>query len=247
MNNTSLLQLSLFGDDEVPSVRPPVALSDVIGGTPKRSKRDKLCILNNHLLPDNYKTEGMFMLPKLQPFNGDLPQFWVSYSAKVPTNSHNIGVHCCIDDRGFSSTWSNPIVAFNKVANYAVAVAPDHTLWADGLPCQNLQQLWKNRVTTLFWQTRGVQTIQSASWGGANSETYCFDGLAEYSITAISHLRIGSRGEQILYRYMVRQLVERKHPSKLVVFGYELDFDPGVPVITVPGHVQHLRQLKDGK
>ena len=140
--------------------------------------------------------------------------------------------------------WTRPIQALKKVRKYLHAVAPDFTLWVDGRVCENVEQLRRSRTIQRFWQNNGVGTIQTASWGNAESiRTYALDGLAEDSWTAIGHQRVGNKCEQRLFRYGVSTLVEKKKPYGLIVFGAPLDFDPGVPVIYKPSFISKLRML----
>lgn len=95
-----------------------------------------------------------------------------------------------------------------------LAVAPDNTIWVDGKICKNIEQLRRSRTIQRFWQNNGVATIQTASWGNAESiRTIAFDGLAENSWTAIGHQHIGNRCEQRLFQYGVSVLVEKKLSS----------------------------------
>jgi len=243
---------SLFDDDELckAEVETPKSAKDegiVLHERyldMKESERRKMRILNKHLLPSNTPVEGKFQLPKVLPFTGAIPEVFIPYSAKVCYNAIFKGVYCNIHDAGFSSTWNQPVKALKKVKHYMVAVSPDHTLWADGLLCENIEQLRKSRTTQRFWQNNGIATIQTASWGNAESVlTYAFDGLAENSWTAIGHQRMGNNAEQRLFKFAVMSLVERKHPIGLLVFGLPLDFDPGVPVIVMPSFISKLRNL----
>lgn len=210
----------------------------------KESEQRKMRILNKHLLPSNTPTEGEFELPKVRPYTGLLPEVFIPYNAKVCQKSRHTGVYCHIDDMGFNTTWTRPVNALKKVSNYMVAIAPDHTLWVDARRCENIEQLRKTRTTQLFWQNNGVNTIQTASWGDADSiMTYAFDGLAEGSWTSIGHQRVGNKLEQRLFRFGIETLVERKHPIGLIIFGAPLDFDPGIPVIVKPGFISKLRKL----
>ncbi len=243
---------SLFDDDELgkAEVEPTKSTTDegivfherYLGL--KESEQRKMRILNKHLLPSDTPVEGSFQLPKVLPYTGDIPEVFIPYSAKVCYNAMFKGVYCNIHDAGFSSTWSQPVKSLKKVKQYMLAVAPDHTLWVDGLTCENIEQLRKSRTTQRFWQNNGVATIQTASWGNAESVlTYAFDGLAENSWTAIGHQRVGNKAEQRLFKFAVRTLVERKHPIGLVVFGAPLTFDPGVPIIMMPSFISKLRKL----
>jgi hypothetical protein len=210
----------------------------------KESEQRKMRILNKHLLPSNTVTEGEFEIPKVKPYTGLIPEVFIPYSASVCYNSQYKGIYCHIDDAGFSTSWTRPVDGLRKVQQFMVATAPDHTLWMDALRCENIEQIRKTRTTQLFWQNNGVDTIQTASWGDADSiMTYAFDGLAEGSWTSIGHQRVGNKIEQRLFRFGVKTLVERKHPLGLIVFGAPLDFDPGVTVIVKPSFISKLRNL----
>lgn len=210
----------------------------------EEKERMRRRILNKHLLLKTPQTEGIFQLPKVHPYTGTIPCEFISYNSIVPWDSGIKGVYCNIDDSRFGATWNQPLKAFDKVSKYMVAVGPDHTLWVDGLVCENIEQLRRNRITTLFWQEEGLPTIPSASWGDSQSvETYAFDGLPHGSWIALGHQRIGNRSEQRLFKYAVTKLVEKKSPIGLIVFGAKLDFDPGVQVKYFPSFISKLRKL----
>lgn len=241
-------QESLFEDGEIPIIggesrtEKPKAYKELEGLKEKERKKRRL--LNKHLLPKDCPHEGLFQLPKVLPYTGEIPDVFIPYSAAVCYNSQYKGVYCNIDDSGFSSTWNQPLKGLAKVSQYMVAIGPDHTLWVDALVCENIEQLRKNRTTTLFWQTNGVPTIPCASWGDAHSiNTYAFDGLPENSWIAIEHHRIGTKSEQRLFKYAIMKLIEKKHPIGLVIFGAKLEFDPGIPVKYFPSFISKLRKL----
>lgn len=244
MKNKVFLSLpSLFGEIEADTLRLLKSDSCVI--KQQRERRDrKKSILNKDLLPKNIHTEGEYQLPIVEAYNGILPDECVAYNAKPTSKAKTQGIHCFTDDESFMSTYSMPLRALKKVSQFYVAMAPDHTLWVDGLICENIEQLRKNRVTTIYWQSNGVPTIQTASWGNADSLEYAFDGLAPNSITAIGNTRLGDSNEQKLREYAIKTLVKKKSPTILVVVGWKLGFDPGVPVVIYPAHIQKLRNLK---
>lgn len=210
----------------------------------KEPLKSRMRILNKHLLPIDTPVEGNYQIPLVLPYTGTIPETFVPYNAAIKEPAHDIGVYCHIDDRCFGSTWSRPVTALGKVMKYAVACAPDYTLWADGLICENVEQIRRTRTIQRFWQNNGVKVIQTASWADADSVTrYAFDGLAENSWTSVGHQRIGNKMEQKLYKYAIEALVERKRPVGLIVFGFPLDFDPGIPVVVKPSFIQKLRNL----
>lgn len=122
-------------------------------------------ILNKHLLPDVYNVQGGYEWPMLSPYKGPLPESFQPYNARVGEMCAGQGVHCHVDDAHFASCWSRPEAGLKKVKCYEVAVAPDFTLWVDAPVCENIEQLRRNRVVGLYWQTHGVRVIPSAARG----------------------------------------------------------------------------------
>lgn len=243
---------SLFDEEELAAVKvltqPTIEDKDIIliegFRNLKEAQQRKMRMLNKHLLLKDTPKEGLFQLPKVLPYKGEIPEVFIPYSARVCYNSEYKGIYCHIDDSGFNSTWTRPISALQKVRKYMLAIAPDNTLWVDGSVCENVEQIRRSRTIQRFWQNNGVDTVQTASWGNAESiRTYAFDGLAENSWTAIGHQRIGNKCEQRLFRYGVSALVEKKKPCGLIVFGAPLDFDPGIPVVNKPSFISKLRKL----
>lgn len=91
-------------------------------------------------------------------------------------------------------------------------------------------------------QARGIPVIPSANWGSYDSLDYCFDGLPQGGVIAINHSVVGSdKTQRQLYRAGVEQLVATKHPDMLLVYGFELPFDPGVKTKYYESRIQKLR------
>lgn len=114
---------------------------------------------------------------------------------------------------------------------------------ADGRRCDLVEAIRRNRISTLFLQQQGIPTIQTASWGAVDSFGIAFDGLAENCPTAIEHNTNSiDPARRRLFRLGVEELVRRKHPNVLIVVGFELGFDPGIPVVYYKSRIQKFRE-----
>lgn len=74
--------------------------------------------------------------------------------------------------------------------------------------------------------------MPTASWSDERSYDFCFDGLPKESTLAISTVGVHGKGRankdaQELFRKGVKELVKRTHPTRLLVYGKELDADYG--------------------
>lgn len=202
---------------------------------------EKSRVGNLHLC-NSFTVDGNEELPLVSPYNGELPRELVAYGHHRKYYGANAGLHFYEADCVFDTVWSKPVATMNEVRKFRYVIAPDNTLFVDQAKSFNILQLYKNRWVTCYWQQNGVNVIPSASWGNADSLKYCFDGLPENSIIAIGHSAVGrTYSEKLLYRMAVKELVERKNPTKLVVYGFHLDFDPEVEVVYYDCLIQKLR------
>ena len=126
-----------------------------------------------------------------------------------------------------------------------VLFAPDCSLYVDAPVFINMQNVYRSRFAAAYWQSLGFNVIQTASWGDANSFKYCFEGLAEHSITAICGIGHDyCLQANHLWHYAVQRLIEEKSPTKLIVYGGKQDELPnlGIPVYFFEDYItKHFR------
>lgn len=228
-------QLKLFHDSALEcSVNCELKTSSLI--------ERKQHVLNLHL-HNGFPTEGKDEMPLLSPYNGKLPERLIPFSERNK-DLWACGVHCYLHDYTFNILWSNPSTSVSCLQKYSCVTGPDFSLFVDQPRAVNIIQLYKNRWATSYLQSKSVNMIPSASWGNVDSFGYCFDGLPENSIIAIGHNTIGrDNSYKKLYKMGVEALIERKKPTKLLVYGAPLDFIPNVEIVYYEGYIQKLREL----
>lgn len=194
--------------------------------------------------PD-FDVEGEEDMPKIPQYCGNLPADFIAFSRRGCKNcDSSYGIHCFEYDCRISSAWTNPLRPITVLKRYPCAIGPDFSLMVDQPRAVNVTNVYRNRWVSCFWWRNGIPVIPSASWGNAESFSWCFDGLPEGGVIAVGHIAIGrDKAAKRLYRMGVETLLERKHPDKLLVYGFPLDFEPGVDVVTYQGDLLRLRQL----
>lgn len=209
-------------------------------------EQSKRRVNNLHLLsyPD-FEVEGIEEMPVVPVFSDPVPTGFVAYTQRRSTRSDkSFGVHCYEYDSRIISTWNSPLLQIQSLKKYPCVIAPDFSLMVDQPRAVNVTNVYRNRWVSCLWSSHGIKVIPSASWGSVDSFGFCFDGLPENSVISIGHVVEGHEkafGE--LYRMGVEELIQRKHPSKLIVYGAPLTFDPGVEVVYIKGEIQKLREL----
>lgn len=204
----------------------------------KRYKR----MLNLHL-HNSFPVEGADDMPLLCPFDKQLPASFIPFSERNK-KQYILGVHCYLYDYFIEPIWNSPKTFLSQLRKYRCVIAPDYSIFVDQPQILNKWNVYRNRWVASYWQANHINVIPSASWGNVDSFKYCFDGLPENSVIAIGHCATGKDiAYKKLYRMGVEALIERKHPSKLLVYGFPLDFNVDVETFYIESKIQLLRKI----
>lgn len=106
-------------------------------------------------------------------------------------------------------------------------ITPDLSLWRN-VPTNfyNKKNVFRSRFVGAYWQLCGYSVIPTASWGGLESFSYCFEGLPESSVIAVSGM--GNRQSADAYNRWcngLRRLEQSKAPTLILVYGEKVDVD----------------------
>ena len=186
-------------------------------------KRRKVMDDNMHLMTGMTFKNGY---PVLKPYIGITDLIPIAYSAKSNHPSENDILHFFLDDYRFrDAVWYNLERTTYAISAYDYVLTPDLSLWRN-LPTEffNQKNIFRTRFVGAYWQICGFKVIPTASWGGLESFSYCFAGLPEESVIAVSAM--GARKDQQafdLWCYGVNRLIAEKGPIKILVYGEEFD------------------------
>lgn len=188
---------------------------------PTHIKRKMKCD-NLHLI-GNMQFTPKYGMPILQTYNPIIPEIeWFSYTDRHKHGKSPWGIHFFLHDYKFlKAVTDNLEVTTRAICNCDYVISPDCSLYVDlPTPFYNIQNIYRSRFAAAYWQSCGINVIQSASWGDAASLSYCFEGLAENSITAvggIGHDHCASARR--LWEYAINKLIDEKNPTMLIVYG----------------------------
>ena len=197
-------------------------------------KRRRQIYDNMHLM------EGMTFTPKLhfpqqEAYNGSIDFIAVPFTERKRYDGKNLALHFFLDDYRFrDAVWCNLEGTTFEISKYDFFLTPDLSLWKD-LPTDyyNRQNIFRSRFVGAYWQLCGLSVIPTASWGDLNSFSYCFEGLPERSVIAVSGM--GNRRTSDAFNrwcYGLRRLEDSKCPTLIIVYGEEID----VPGLNTPLH-----------
>lgn len=130
------------------------------------------------------------------------------------------GVHFYIDDYQFERFWRTPERYLRALLAFPLVVGPDFSLYTDYPEPLQRWNHYRNQMLTAWMQRQGVVCIQSASWTGPESFSWCFDGLTPGGAVAVSTVGCAkSREAQDSFLAGLEELIRRARPTELLIYG----------------------------
>jgi hypothetical protein len=176
---------------------------------------------------DRKKATGYFNMPILQPCNY-VPQDIISFNYMLTAKDKNVGVHFYVDDYQFERIWTSPQKYIEKLKEFDCAFTPDFSLYTEMPTAMKIWNTYRSRLIGQMCQDEGLNVIPTVSWCEEKSFDYCFDGLPENSVFSIS--TIGVKRDDYafgLWKAGVDEMIQRLHPSTLLIYGGKLEYDYG--------------------
>lgn len=195
-------------------------------------KRRKVIYENMHLMEGmTFTSHNQF--PQLDPYIGNVDFEAIPYTERRKHNGANQALHFFLDDYRFrDAIWYNLEHTTYSIRDFQYLFTPDLSLWVD-LPTDfcNKENLYRTRFVGAYWQKCGYNVIPTASWGNMDSFKYCFEGLPDNSVMAVSGMgHHHCTSAKKLWFYALRELERQKSPILILIYGKEED----IPGLTTP-------------
>ncbi len=179
--------------------------------------------LNNEIkkvVRNEFETVGIYDIPLIRKQDIDLEKIkLINYSnTKYNDNKNkNRTVHFFIHDYRFESTYTNPLSALEKLQQYYCLLSPDFSLYTDMPILLQMFNTFKSRWVGAFWQSKNIKVIPTISWSDERSFDFCFDGVEQGSIVAVSTHGNKKTKEKFLKGY--NKMLEKLKPSAIICYG----------------------------
>jgi hypothetical protein len=125
-----------------------------------------------------------------------------------------------LDDYHLERFWNNPIYYATKFAASGSAImSPDYSLLI-GMP--KPMQIWntyRNRFIGNIFSKFGCNVVPTITWSDASSFEYCFSGVAQGSIVAVSNIGALTEEHDAFFSAGYNAMLEAINPSKIVFMG----------------------------
>ena len=179
-----------------------------------------------------------------------VPRWLAPYRERIRTASslEDGGRHFFLDDYRFEAVWQWPERPLTHLKETGCVLTPDFSLFTDSPTPAQLWNTYRNRWCGAFWVEQGLTVIPTVSWSDKRSYDFCFAGIPERSVVAISTVGVlrGDGVQQALFRAGLAEMVERLRPTVILCYGRLPDeWRPSdVEIVTYPTRWDGIRAAR---
>ena len=86
--------------------------------------------------------------------------------------------------------------------------------------------VYRSRLLGQYWQNKGIKVIPTISWAEKETFEFCFDGIPEKSIVAISTIGVKREDEAFtVWKDGVDAMIQKIKPETILVYGGQVEYD----------------------
>ena len=178
----------------------------------KRKKKQKI-------VRNEFAKCGKFGMPLIKKQNIDINKIELWNYAKTKmndVNNKNKTIHFFTYDWIFENVYKKPEVYLEKLDQYYALLTPEFSMYIDMPLARQIDSVFKNRWCGAYWQKQGMIVIPTITWGTPDSYEFCFDGIEEGSVVAISTYM---RENKKIFMSGYEKMLEKIKPSLVICYG----------------------------
>ncbi len=199
----------------------------------KVNERNKTYQAYNMELYDEFESSEKWQMPIIKN-NHYIPNRLIGFNYAKSSEDKNTGIHFFIDDYQFERCWNNPSEYLEILKEYDCVLTPDFSLYLDMALPVKVWNVYRSRLLGQYWQKNGLKVIPTMQWADEDTFDFCFEGIPEKSIVAIS--TIGVKREETSYNVFAKgmdKMIEVIKPKTILWYGGKVDYEvkKGIDVI----------------
>ncbi|MBR6693694.1 MAG: DUF4417 domain-containing protein [Clostridia bacterium] len=172
---------------------------------------------NPMFLRNQFLSEGTFEMPKISCQDVSLEKIeFIGYD-KLSASKENQIVHFFLDDYKFEVMWNDPLPRVERLIKCKAVLSPNFSVYTEMPIALKIFNTFRSRWCGAFLQSCGIKVIPTLAWGGPETFWFCFDGIEQGSVVAVS--TVGVRTEKDLFMQGYNEMIRRIKPSKILCYG----------------------------
>lgn len=192
----------------------------------EREKTYNLYLLHEY---DDERTGGYYQFPALKACHyipNDL--LGLNYVKSWKGKREGLGVHFFIDDYQFERIWKQPYENIERLRGFSCVLTPDFSTYMDMPMAMKIWNIYRSRLIGQIMQDAGLNVIPTLQWADAETLEFCFDGLPDCGVYAISTVGVKrDKSAQEIWLSGVDAAIKRLTPKGIILYGSKIDYDFG--------------------
>jgi hypothetical protein len=172
------------------------------------------------IVRNEFRGVGKYEMPLIRKQDIDLNVIdLMSYTKATvgDTENNHKTLHFFTYDWLFSTVYRKPDEAMEKLGQYYALLSPDFSMYTDMPIARQIDSVFRNRWCGAYWQRLGAKVIPTVSWGEENSYEYCFDGIEQGSVVAVS--TYSRENYEALFMKGFDKMLEVIKPNAVICYG----------------------------
>jgi hypothetical protein len=201
------------------------------------------------IVRNEFVTVGKYGIPliKKQEIDLDTIDLWCYSKTKLNDVENNYKtIHFFTYDWLFESVYKKPDECMEKLNRYYALLTPDFSMYWDMPLALQINSIFKSRWCGAYWQKQGLTVIPTVSWGLSDSFEFCFDGIEQGSVVAVSTYCREYIKKEFLLGY--NKMLEVIKPSAVICYGEPFkEMKGNIKSISPYNHTALVRVLGEEK
>jgi hypothetical protein len=198
---------------------------------------------------NEFDTVGYYDMPLIKNQDIDLDTielFDFRKTAKDDKENDYKSIHFFCHDWHFDNVYENPKDAIENLGQYYALLTPDFSLYEDMPLTLQMYSTFKNRWCGAFWQEQGFNVIPTIGWSDERSWVFCFDGIEQGSVVAVSTYCREDNKDGFMNGY--NKMLEIIKPKGIICYGDKFpEMNGNIKVCPAINHKELIRKLGQEK
>ena len=183
----------------------------------ERERTNKAYNLN--LVDYSNSTNDFWQMPIIANDNF-VPDDLIGFNYAKSSDNKAVGIHFFLDDYQFERIWNNPEKYVDVLKKYDCILSPDFSLYMDMPMPMKIWNIYRSRQIGAYFQSQGIKVIPTISWSEDDTFAFCFLGIPEGSVVAISTIGVKEAEEALdVWKRGMDEMIMRIRPSMILVYG----------------------------
>jgi len=226
------INVSFNTDTEKPKEEKKAESTDEASEDRKVNERERTYNTYNLHFFDSSRCVGRYNIPQLAAEYVNRPERLIGFNYAISSDGDKkSGLHCFLDDYQIERLWSDPDKYIETLQKFGCILTPDYSLYNEMPLAMMIWNTYRSRMVGQILQDAGLHVIPSISWSDERSFDFCFDGVPQNSIVAIS--TIGVKKEEYnrsLFQKGFQTMLERTRPREVWCYGGKVELESDYPV-----------------